>query len=296
MKVVLVCLGIFQDYLLNNIKQLKLQGNNDIVLITEKRFFKYIDKKLNIELINPDELNTEYLEHFKNNLQLDKIFRNGFWHHCSMRFAYIYEYMKQYNITEIIHIENDVMIYDNLDNLKDKFNKNKIYLLFDNIDRVIPGIMYINNHINLKNILDNYDMNKCDMENFGKYFNTSFVEPFPIISIDNEETYFNKHFNKHFNIFNSIFDGAAIGQYLGGIDKRNDINANIGYVNNECIIKFNNYKFYWIQINNLWNPYIEINNKLVKINNLHIHCKLLENFLSDNPKENRCISNNIVDY
>ena len=42
MKLLLISLGIFQDYLLNNIKQLKLQGNNDIVLITEKRFFKYI--------------------------------------------------------------------------------------------------------------------------------------------------------------------------------------------------------------------------------------------------------------
>ena len=150
MKVVLVSLGIFQDYLLNNIKQLKLQGNNDIVLITEKRFFKKIDENLNIQLIDVNELNSEYLEQFKNNLQLDRNYRNGFWHHCSMRFVYIYEYMKQNNITDIIHIENDVMIYNNFDNLKDKFNKDKIYLVFDNIDRVIPSIMYINNYSNFK--------------------------------------------------------------------------------------------------------------------------------------------------
>jgi len=286
MKVVLVCLGIFQDYINYNLKQLKLQGNNDIVLITEKRFFRNISENLNIQLIDVNELNTEYLEQFKNNLNIDKNYRNGFWFNCSMRFVYIYEYMKNNNITDIIHIENDVMIYDNLDNLNDKFNKDKIYLYFYNNETVIPGIIYINNHTNLKTILDNYDMNKGDMENFGKYFNASFVEPFPIISNDNEETYF----NKHFNIFNSIFDGAAIGQYLGGIDKRNDINADIGYINDACIIKINNYKFYWKKINDLWNPYIKINNNLVKINNLHIHCKLLENFMSDNPIENRCIS------
>jgi hypothetical protein len=286
MKVVLVCLGIFQDYINYNLKQLKLQGNNDIVLITEKRFFRNISENLNIQLIDVNELNTEYLEQFKNNLNIDKNYRNGFWFNCSMRFVYIYEYMRINNITDIIHIENDVMIYDNLDNLNDKFNKDKIYLYFYNNETVIPGIIYINNHTNLKTILDNYDMNKGDMENFGKYFNASFVEPFPIISNDNEETYF----NKHFNIFNSIFDGAAIGQYLGGIDKRNDINADIGYINDACIIKINNYKFYWKKINDLWNPYIKINNNLVKINNLHIHCKLLENFMSDNPIENRCIS------
>ena len=286
MKVVLVCLGIFQDYINYNLKQLKLQGNNDIVLITEKRFFRNISENLNIQLIDVNELNTEYLEQFKNNLNIDKNYRNGFWYNCSMRFVYIYEYMRINNITDIIHIENDVMIYDNLDNLKDKFNKDKIYLYFYNNESVIPGIIYINNHTNLKTILDNYDMNKGDMENFGKYFNASFVEPFPIISINNDETYF----NKNFKTFNSIFDGAAIGQYLGGIDKRNDINADIGYINDACIIKINNYKFYWKKINDLWNPYIKINNNLVKINNLHIHCKLLENFMSDNPIENRCIS------
>ena len=89
MKVVLVSLGIFQDYLLNNIKQLKLQGNNDIVLITEKLFFKNIDENLNIQLIDVNELNSEYLEQFQNNLQLDRSYRNGFWYNCSVRFVYI---------------------------------------------------------------------------------------------------------------------------------------------------------------------------------------------------------------
>lgn len=286
MKILLISLGIFQDYLLNNIKQLKLQGNNDIVLITEKRFFKKIDENLNIQLIDVNELNSEYLEQFKNNLQLDRNYRNGFWHHCSMRFVYIYEYMKQNNITDIIHIENDVMIYDNFDNLKDKFNKDKIYLCFHNSGLVVPGIMYINNHTNFKIILDNYDMKENDMVNLGKYYNTSFIEPFPIISIDNDENYF----NKNFKLFNSIFDTISIAQYISGIDKRNDPNDTIGYINDSCIIKYNNYKIYWKKINNLWNPYIEINNKLIKINNLHLHSKALENFFSNNPIENKFIS------
>jgi hypothetical protein len=146
--------------------------------------------------------------------------------------------------------------------------------------------MYINNYSNFKIILDNYDMNNNDMVNLGKYYNSSFVEPFPIISIDSDENYFNKNFKS----FNSIFDGAAIGQYFGGIDKINDINDTIGFINETCIIKFNNYKFYWKKINELWNPYIEINNNLIKINNLHIHSKALENFLSDNPEETKTIS------
>lgn len=285
MKVVLVSIGILQDYILNNIKQLKLQGNNDIVLLSEKKFFENIDKNLNIELIDINEYNSEYIQLFKKKLNLDKTFRDGFWYNCTMRFVYIYEYMRENNITDIIHIENDIMIYENLSKFKDFFNKEKLYLTFDAYHRVIPGIMYIPNYQILKIILDNYDMNNNDMENLGKYINSSITEPFPIIFIENEEHFFNKNFLK----FNCIFDAAAMGQYIGGVDKKNDPNDTWGFINETCVIKYNNYKFYWIKEDNLWNPYLEINNKLIKIVNLHIHSKTLNKFLSDNPEENNYI-------
>lgn len=289
MKVVLVCIGPFIEWILHNIKQIKLQGNNDIVLLTEKEHFEKFDKNLNIQLINVNEYNSDYVNNFKKNLNLDKNYRDGFWYNCSLRFLYIYEYMKDNNITDIIHIENDVMIYENLDKLKDNFNKNKIYITFDTFfpyHRAVPSIMYIPNYQILKIILDNYDMKQNDMINLGRYINSSITEPFPIISIENEEHYF----NKNFKIINCIFDAAAMGQYLGGIDKRNDPNDTRGFINEACVIQYNNYKFYWIKEDNLWNPYLEVNNKLIKIINLHIHSKFLDKFLSDNPEENKYIT------
>jgi hypothetical protein len=285
MKIIFVSIGIFQEYVIDNIKQCKLHGNNDIVLLTEKKYV--VNNDLNIEIVDIADYNTEYIRHFKNNLSLDKSIRNGFWYNCSLRFCYIYEYMRQNNITDIIHLENDVMIYENLDVLKDKFDNNKIYLTFDASNRVIPGIIYIPNHNIFKNIMDNYDMNDNDMNNLGKYFNSPFIEPFPIISINDNDN--ENYFNKNFKIFKSIFDGAAIGQYLGGVDKRNDINDTIGFINETCVIKYNNYKFYWKKINDLWCPYIEINNELIKIINLHIHSKSLEHFRSIDPIENQFI-------
>jgi len=286
MKIIFVSIGIFQEYILNNIKQCKLHGNNDIVLLTEKKYMANND--LNIDIVDIAEYNTEYIEKFKNNLCLDRTFRNGFWYNCSLRFCYLYEYMRQNNINDIIHLENDVMIYENLDTLKDKFDKNKIYLTFDAHDRVIPGIMYIPTHNIFKNILDNYDMCDNDMKNLGKYINSPIIEQLPIISINENKN--ENYFNKNFKIFKSIFDGAAIGQYLGGVDKRNDINNTIGFVNETCVIKYNNYKFYWRKINDLWCPYIEINDSLIKIINLHVHSKSLEKFLSTDPEENQYIS------
>ena len=248
---ILVSIGIFQEYILDNIKQLKLQGNNDIVLITEKNFFKEIDKNLNVELIDINEYHSDYIQEFK----------NKFSNNCSIRFIYIYEYMKNNDLKNIIYIENDNMIYENLDKFKDIFDIDKVYLTFDTYHRAISGIMYIPNYEILKIILDNYDMNKNDMENLGSFINSAIVEPFPIISIENQENYFNKNFKK----FNCIFDGVAIGQYLDGVDKRNET----------CLIKYNKYKFYWIKIKDLWNPYLEVNNKFIKIINLNIYSKIL---------------------
>jgi len=286
MKILLVCIGIFQEYLIYNIKQLLLFNNKEIIIITEQKFFYKLSMFLsNIQLIDIYYLNSKYIKDFEENSNLDKNYRNGFWHNCSLRFWYIYEYMKEYNVNDIIHIENDIMIYEDLDNLQPILNNNKIYLTFDALNRVIPGIMYIPNHSIFKIILDNYDTNNNDMVNLGKYYNSSIVDYFPIISLTDKLTIYNKNFES----FNAIFDAAAIGQYLGGIDKKNDPNDTRGFVNETCVIKYNNYSFYWIKINDLWNPYIKINDKLIKIINLHIHSKLLDKFTSDNPIENKFI-------
>ena len=53
--------------------------------------------------------------------------------------------LRQNNITDIIHLENDVMIYENLDVLKD--------INFDNISDLVLGkasIEYVDNGLSLK--------------------------------------------------------------------------------------------------------------------------------------------------
>ena len=118
------------------------------------------------------------------------------------------------------------------------------------------------------------------------------LEPLPIIFSLNDNI--NK-FNINFKNFNSIFDGASIGQYLGGVDKKNDINDTRGFINETCIVKYNNFKFQWIQENNLYKPYLlyfdNISNQDIKIPiiNLHIHSKELFKFMSNNPLETKYI-------
>jgi len=279
MNVVLVCINNFQEYILTNINQLIKLGHTNIYVITNLSLFEnfknYIDK---IKLINLDYLNDTY--NFYSSTNLDKNFRNGFWTLTSLRFFYIYEFMKKYNVYDVIHLENDVLIYYNCNEIINLFNKKYVYIPFDTFKRNIASIMYIPSADTFKIVLDNYDFTKNDMENFSVIKNkTTLIQNLPIFYTDetvNEEIYF---VSNNYNIFGYIFDAAAIGQLLGGVDPRNCEGNTVGFINETCIIKYNNYKIWFEKINNMNKPFIIIKDKKIPIFNLHIHSKNLNQFV-----------------
>ena len=267
--IILVSVGIFQEYILTNIEQLVKLGFK-IHVITDKVFFSKLDKfdKL-INLVDAVELNIDY---FNNNSKLDKGFRNGFWNNASKRLFLVYEYIRVNRMKNILHLENDVLLYSKMNFTLD----NKIYLTMDAENRCIPGILYIPNSDLMKNLIEKYDFNKNDMINMSNFYhnNRDKVNTFPIINDSIEKCIYNEKFEE----FSSIFDAAAIGQYLGGVDPRNIPGDTSGFINETCVIKYNKYKFKWIKKEEYLFPHIEINGKLIPINNLHIHSKNLKRF------------------
>ena len=100
MNIVLVCLINFQPYILTNIEQLIKLNHNNIFIITNLYLFHFFENyKLQINLINADELNDSYK--FENTTTLNKDFRNGFWMLTSLRLFYVYEFMKKYNVDDV---------------------------------------------------------------------------------------------------------------------------------------------------------------------------------------------------
>lgn len=281
MKIILVTTGNFQEYIINNIINLQKFNNNDITVITETLFFPLLEK-YNVELIDSSTISDS---NFNQTSCLDKNSRNGFWHLCSLRLFYVYSYIKKYNKENCIHLENDVMTYINFDEIKNNFKYNKVYATFDCENRVIPGLIYIPNYLTFEPIINNYSMNLNDMENLAKH-DENIIIPLPII--DFSAVTFDK-LNKYYNDFKCIFDAAAMGQYLGGIDPINQPGDTRGFINETCLIKYNNYQFYWLFNNGLYLPYILINGKLIKVINLHIHSKRLNDFMATHPNENKLI-------
>lgn len=278
MNIILTCVDNFQEYILINIEQLIKLGHKQIYVITNKEFFNYFSKYIsNIILISKDDLNEQY--NFTSNSSLDKQFRNGFWVLTSLRFFYIYELMNKYNLEDVFHLENDVLIYYHCYEILKYINKNYMYIPFDSYKRNIASILYIPNKEVFKNILNNYNFKINDMENFVLIKSkTGLIQNFPIF-IKNENLTEEQIFVcENSGLFPFIFDAAAIGQYLGGVDPRNICGNTEGFINETCVIKYNNYNFLFKIVDNMKKPFIIIENNEIPIFNLHIHSKNLVKF------------------
>ncbi len=227
-------------------------------------------------------------------IKLDK----NFWFYACERFFYLEDYMQQYNQQHVFHIETDVMLYADLATLLPTFKTHYsgIAAVFDNDDRCIPSIVYASKSTSLnplsKCFLQYAAQGKWDMEVLAilrKNAPTTIIDSLPIIM----NNYQKKHplkssmghtpvdpklYSKNISLFNSVFDGAALGQYLGGIIY--DPNQ-IGFINERCLFNPSHLKFQW-RIDELGRkmPYMIFEGKSFRINNLHIHSKKTERFLS----------------
>jgi hypothetical protein len=310
----LVHLGIhlYPNYLLDTIYQTYIfhqktftndQDTLTIYILAEKVNIDHIKKQveqfnlkltsqINIVYIDVAKL-TKSQEHIRYvqcmNRMVNLNFRNGFWKYTTERFFILEECMKQYNISKMFHIENDIAMFCNLNDIYRSFIQknnydNKLVVCEISPTIVIPSILYIDNYhllTSFNSFIANNSKQKFynDMQLLGSYPDKYL---FPI----------DPH---HTSNIEGIFDGCAIGQYLDGIDPRNCQNPDdnqIGFVNETCIIKFDKYQFQHEKHPNFdVLQYRCYDSKVSRpVYNLHIHSKRLHKFSSILPTLNNIIS------
>ena len=244
-KLVLVHSGnFFPDYL-NDCIELALRQNLDIDLLLSSNLHNCVNHKINVEKLE-DYLDELYLE-FRNT-SFDPNFRDGFWNRTSSRFFILSNYAKSKNLKSFFHIENDVALFSDLLEYKNLCEKksNDIGLVMDSPNRCLPSIMWFKDHQILNKISNHIFQNDHlnDMQSLSKFFheNRNMVFNFPIIP---ENNYFSDiNYGNSFNEFNCIFDGAAIGQYLFGIDCLEDPNRDTrGFVNETTIFDSSQFNY-----------------------------------------------------
>ena len=281
MNIVLVCVGNLQDYIFTNITQLLRLGHQNIFVLTNTNLLSHFvgyKSESRVKIINVDTLNDTFRYYEKTGLNKD--FRGGFWALASMRFFYIYEFMEQYNIDDVIHLENDVVVYYNCEEITKKVGRQFVYIPFDSLNRNVASIMYIPSSSVFKRILDNYDYNLNDMENFSRIRSkANVIRNLPIFPSNNSPNAEIQFVSENFGKFGYVFDAAAIGQYLGGVDPRNCAGDTRGFVNETCVIKYDQFNFIWENVNEMKKPFVLINGMKFPVFNLHIHHKNLQDFV-----------------
>jgi hypothetical protein len=239
---------------------------------------------------------------FSRSSHLDRSFREGFWFYTTERIFYLDDFITQYNLTDVFHLENDNLLYCNLGELLPVFRANYkgIAIPFEQDFRGGAGFLFAANHIGIsafaEHLRDSISLNKSEMEllgTFKKKFGNQYIEQLPVIT----PTYIRDHlpltdasgrkdlfnptsYHLHIDQFQSIFDMCSYGQYVGGIDPRNAPEGP-GYVNPSAIFKCSELQIVWEDDDQMRTiPYVVYRGEKYRINNLHIHCKDLDKFSS----------------
>jgi hypothetical protein len=237
---------------------------------------------------------------------LDRAFRGGFWTHTTERFFAIESAIEKYSLKNVVHLENDVLLYCDLNLVVPKLFRLYcgIAATFDNDTRCVPGIMYIPDAGAIGKLTD-YILtalqtpmsvrevaNINDMALLGSYrlLGATAIDHLPIIPPDYpaELRSASGHvaadascYSKNFDTLGMIFDAAALGQYLGGIDPRNDRRPSHGFVNESCLFDPRLLKVRMARdARGLVVPVVETASGIHPVANLHIHSKNPAPFLS----------------
>lgn len=300
MNLVLSFVGILPKYVIDCIYQARLFYDGDIYLIINDLNSIYINDilKYNIHIIDYmnvksdifDNFSIRYINKFafvKNLKGREELFLRTF-----ERFYLVYNLMKNNNIYDVLFIELDNLIYDDPNKWVKIFSENELCYMYDNIDRFSSGIMYIKSFKSLEVFLDvikDYIANTkgfiSEMGALSKLYDklsdTKNIQILPTYWESYVEGY-NKITYENFYKYNSIFDSAAIGIFLGGMDPCHNKGEIVkGTRWRYSKIDYTNNKFEWfIDDKGRKQPFIWNGDKWILINNLHMHSKVMDTFLS----------------
>jgi hypothetical protein len=232
---------------------------------------------------------------FQERCRLDSNFRGGFWKFSTERLFVLEDYLIFSGINECIHIENDNMVYFTASYMLPKLREEYVGLAAPYLGKgeMTFGILYVKNAHALSDmnifILGLSHTGDNEMKLGCRFFLTNHDEAdfLPTVSNECEIRDNDYHFaTAHGSAFRGVWDAAAYGQYLGGIDERNDAGRQIGFVNETCAFRTDQFEYTWEisagdgQGDDLKYPRAHRHGHSWPIYILHVHSKQLHEFTS----------------
>lgn len=224
----------------------------------------------------------------------------GFWLYTSERFYAIESFLEACRLEDVVHLENDVMLFTKLEEHLAAFRSAcpAIGVTMDADTRCVPGIMYIRdlgalsrmNEFIIRNALRT---TKNDMRAIAAFMNgatpgdcsalpvlpAGYRMMYPLVNSEGEKGT-RSWFDEAFRIFGGVFDAAALGQYLGGIDAKISQGDTHGFISETAVYDPRNFNLHWKVESGLRRPYGTVGGLEFPVFNLHIHSKNLTEFSS----------------
>jgi len=227
--------------------------------------------------------------------------RGRFWRYAFERFFAIETFLEACPREDIVHLENDVMLYARLESLLPKLREGPggIKLTMDSERRCIPGFVYIRDRsalaaMNEALLRRSLRKRHNDMEALALYLREEGSEACSALPVV-PEGYRKEHglrdvagregtspwYDEEFPRYGGVFDAAALGQFLGGIDRIHQDGDSRGFVNETAVYDPRLFDLHWRKDDGLLFPYGRVKGLEFPLFNLHIHSKQLEEFSSE---------------
>ena len=233
---------------------------------------------------------------FEQGTTLDKGFRGGFWKFASERFFVLEQAMEALGLDELIHLENDVLLYTDPARLLPALRAHyTIASTFDNDSRCIPGFVYVRSRSAMAELTTLLLLCKGanDMMALAALRNArpALLDNLPIIpnfwshplrSTNGQTTRDPSRYSRHFEDFGGVWDAAALGQYVGGVDPHNRDGDTRGFINEACLFQPSQLQVEWRKdARGMHCPWLGHGGRQYPAFSLHIHCKDLARYRSD---------------
>jgi hypothetical protein len=245
--VVFVHIGpVIPPYAADAIRQAARFSTGPLYLVAERaaiRGFSYTDIPRLVPVTCEDLGYSLLHQEFRRICPFNRSFRAGFATFTTERFFFLASLAERLTLEHVVHLENDVMLYADLDSLKPKLAGlyDGIAVPFDRDDRCIPSFMYCRHSQALSDlcqfIVDRLraqpDPRLNDMVLLAeaqRRLSPKGLGALPVLPPFHSAPLVNQSgvrasepalFTQNALQLEIVFDAAAIGQYLGGPDPRN---------------------------------------------------------------------------
>jgi hypothetical protein len=246
--------------------------------------------------------------------KIDPSISDGFWFYATERFFVLYDFLKSRGLEEVVHLENDTMLYIDLDELKPFFHDVGIAAPFQSLVGCIPCFIYIKDSQHLSFLIEHilnemqgyrgaiahlYINDMQTLASFYRKFGDGFMLPLPTLMpeyakkfpprrshfVQDNGTYL-RFLSKHADLFPGyIFDAAGLAIYLNGNDRRHSPGHGPGTIHSRCLFDPSRFSYFWGKdVKGRAIPYLSFEGKEYRIVNLHFHSKMPEAYASSRGK------------